>query len=169
MNLRVAIDGNIVEIELTRNGEACDFRVSSGAGEKSTRAASLVRVAPGVYSVLLNGKSYDVRVEPGYEHAVVAVQGQRFAVEVQDPRRSRGKTGSLFGEGKQHIVAPMPGKVVRVLVALGSQVAAGQGLVVVEAMKMQNEMKAPKAGRVTVLSVQDGDAVSAGQVLATIE
>jgi biotin carboxyl carrier protein len=62
----------------------------------------------------------------------------------------------------------MPGKIVRVLAAVGDMVEAGQGVVVVEAMKMQNEMKAPRAGRVVTLSAREGASVSAGEVLATI-
>ena len=68
----------------------------------------------------------------------------------------------------QTLASPMPGKVVRVLVAVGDEVAAGQGLLVVEAMKMQNEMKSPRAGKVLSLAAVEGATVSAGQPLATI-
>ncbi len=169
MSLRVSIDGNLLEVELSRDGDACRFRLGHGPEEGPWRMASLVQVAPGVYSVLLDGKSYDVRVEPGPERSFVSVQGRRFAVEVEDPRERRGSVGGLPGEGRQNISAPMPGKVVRVLVAPGDAVEAGQGLVVVEAMKMQNEMKAPRAGRVVALSAREGGAVAAGEVLAIIE
>ena len=72
-------------------------------------------------------------------------------------------------EGRQNVTAPMPGKVVRLLVADGDSVQAGQGIAVVEAMKMQNEMKAPRSGRVAALAVHEGDTVGAGAVLAVIE
>jgi biotin carboxyl carrier protein len=80
--------------------------------------------------------------------------------------RRSGKQGR---EGVETITAPMPGKVVRVLVAPGDAVEAGQGLVVVEAMKMQNEMKASLAGRVATVPAREGATVAAGEVLATIE
>ncbi len=86
-----------------------------------------------------------------------------------DPRRwNRGRGGS-HSEGRQNVAAAMPGKVVRVLVSEGDLVEAGQGLVVVEAMKMQNEMKAPRSGRVVALSIAPGATVRAGQILAVIE
>jgi biotin carboxyl carrier protein len=80
-------------------------------------------------------------------------------------RSGRGR----IGEGLQSVSAPMPGKVVRVLVTEGQSVAAGQGIAVVEAMKMQNEMKAPKSGRVIQLKVREGETVGTGEVLALIE
>jgi biotin carboxyl carrier protein len=169
MSVHVSIDGNLLELELSRDGDACRFRLSHGPEERPWRIASLVQAAPGVYSVLLDGRSYDVRVEPGPERSFVSVQGRRFAVEVEDPREPRGRIAGPTGEGRQNVSAPMPGKIVRVLVAPGDAVEAGQGLVVVEAMKMQNEMKAPRAGRVVALSAREGGAVSAGEVLAIIE
>ncbi len=132
-------------------------------------SASVVEVEPGVYSVLIDGRSYEVRVERNSEGLAVTVAGRRFLAEVLDPRRLAGKPRSFGGEGRQHVTAPMPGKVVRLLVAEGDSVEAGQGLLVVEAMKMQNEMKAPKAGRVAALPVGEGATVGAGELLAAIE
>jgi biotin carboxyl carrier protein len=169
MKLRVIIEGRPVDLELNRNGEACHFSLRSGDDQPEERTASLAEVSPAVYSVLLGGRSYEVRVEPAQGRSFVAVQGRRFAVEVEDPRRSRRKAAGVLGEGRQSVTAPMPGKVVRLLVSAGDRVEAGQGLLVVEAMKMQNEMKAPKAGVVAALSVREGDAVAAGEVLAAIE
>ena len=83
-------------------------------------------------------------------------------------RRSRRK-GGLELEGAQNVLAPMPGKVVRLLVNAGDTVDAGQGLVVVEAMKMQNEIKSPKKGIVKKVGVKEGAAVNAGDLLATVE
>ena len=99
---------------------------------------------------------------------VVVIDGFRFEIDVRDPRRFRRSAGGRGGEGVQTIVAPMPGKVVRVLVAPGDSVEAGQGLMVVEAMKMQNEMKAARAGSVLSVSAREGATVAAGEVLATI-
>jgi len=71
--------------------------------------------------------------------------------------------------GAAEIVSPMPGKIVRVLVEVGTQVETGTGIVVVEAMKMQNEMKSPKAGVVVSINAETGATVNAGDVLAVIE
>ena len=93
-----------------------------------------------------------------------------FSAEIVDPRTWRGrKQGALQAEGRQQIVAPMPGKVIRVLVAAGDNVEAGQGLLVVEAMKMQNEIKSPKNGKVERLLAKEGQSVNAGDVLAWVE
>jgi biotin carboxyl carrier protein len=88
---------------------------------------------------------------------------------VSDPRAWRGGRGALFGaEGKQQIIAPMPGKVIRVLVSAGDTVEANQGLVVVEAMKMQNEIRAPKSGKIEHIFIRGGQAIAAGEALITI-
>ena len=169
MNLRVAVDGRWMDLEFRRDGESCSFRLGEDGAGAAQHVVSLIEVEPGTYSVLWNGRSYEVRLEPGAESQFVTVQGRRFRVEVADPRRSRAKSRGLSGEGSVSVSAPMPGKIVRILVSEGEAVEAGQGLVVVEAMKMQNEMKAPKAGRVSGLRVREGAAVSAGEVLVSIE
>lgn len=134
--------------------------------------ADVVEVATGTYSILLEGQSYEVRVRPGVGGGfVVQTAGEEFPVDVVDPRAWRGgagRHGSLEVEGRQQVLAPMPGKVVRVLAKAGETVEAGQGLVVVEAMKMQNEIRSPKTGRVERLDVAEGQAVNAGEVLAIV-
>lgn len=169
MNLRLIIDGRRVDVELNQNGDECRFRLRSEQGENDEKTASVREVEPSTYSVLLDGQSYEVRLEAGRQLTFVAVRGRRYAVEVEDPRRSRKRSAGGFGEGRQSVAAPMPGRVMRLLVSEGDPVEAGQGLVVVEAMKMQNEMKAPRAGRVAVLAAREGAAVAAGEVLVTIE
>ena len=100
----------------------------------------------------------------------VLVGTRRYAVTLVDLRRLRspGETG-IHGDGAVRILAPMPGKVVRLLVNEGDGVEAGSGVLVVEAMKMQNEMKSPKKGMITTLKVTAGETVNAGDVLAIIE
>ena len=89
-------------------------------------------------------------------------------MEIADPRAwRRGRGGSIELEGRQQVAAPMPGKIVRVLVAPGQQVEAGQGLLVIEAMKMQNEIRSPKSGTVEKL-VREGQTVNAGEILAVV-
>jgi biotin carboxyl carrier protein len=126
-------------------------------------------VEPGVYSVLFDGRSYEARVEEAEGCLIVFIDGHRFKVEIRDPRRWSRQSARRGVEGRMHVVAPMPGKIVRLLVAEGDTVEAGQGLLVMEAMKMQNEMKASKAGRVVSLTAHEGATVAAGEVLAAIE
>jgi len=165
MKLAVEIDGATLPLEIERQGERWRFRLGSGAEREA-----LVREAePQVYSMLLDGRVYDAHVEQGQDGVVVVVAGRRFEIGVRDPRRFARKSGGVGAEGRQHIISPMPGKVVRVLVAPGDTVKAGQGLLVVEAMKMQNEMKSTKAGRVVSIAAQAGATVSAGEILAVIE
>jgi len=127
------------------------------------------QVEPGVYSVLLNGESFQVRAISTQGRISLEVNGRRFAAEVLDPRNASRKSRALLGTGRQNVKALMPGKVVRVLVHEGDVVEPGSGLVVVEAMKMQNEMKCAHAGTVREVRAAVGDTVAAGQVLVVIE
>jgi biotin carboxyl carrier protein len=128
-----------------------------------------VEVAPNTYSILVNGRAFEAIVIPAAEGVLVRCAGREFQAIVSDPRAWRGSRGALFGtEGKQQVTAPMPGKVVRVLVSAGDTVEANQGLVVVEAMKMQNEIRAPKAGTIDRIFISEGQAVAAGDALVTI-
>ena len=147
MKLRVLVDG-----------EAVELREDGGA--------SIEQVEPGVWSVLIDGRSFEVSLDGG--RAAIAGAGS-FAVKVEDPRELSTEAASGAAGGRYVLAAPMPGRVIRVLVKEGDDVAAGQGIVVVEAMKMQNEMPASRAGRVVSIGVKPGDAVSTGQVLAAIE
>ncbi|HYW45339.1 MAG TPA: biotin/lipoyl-containing protein [Bryobacteraceae bacterium] len=166
MKLSLTINGAEDAIEILAPAPDCRFRI----GGEDARDAQVEAPEPGVYSVLMDGRSYDARVEQTAAGAIVVViDGYRFEVEVRDPRRWTPKAGGRGGDGAQNLTAPMPGKVVRVLAAAGDVVEAGQGVVVVEAMKMQNEIKAPRAGRVIAVPAKEGATVAAGDVLATIE
>jgi len=110
-----------------------------------------------------------VRVESFGAELRAITAGRDFSVAIQDERgwrRNRG--GSLEAEGRQQVLAPMPGKIVRVLVSAGDSVRAGQGLLVVEAMKMQNEIRAPKSGTIDRVRVVEGQTVNAGQVVVIV-
>jgi biotin carboxyl carrier protein len=133
--------------------------------------ADAVEITPTTLSLLLDGQSYEVRLSPAPDGVLKIQTGlQEFTAEVADPRAWRGRRhGTLEAEGRQQVVAPMPGKVVRVLVKAGDQVEAGQGLLVVEAMKMQNEIRSPKGGTVERVHVKEGQPVNAGDVLAWVE
>jgi biotin carboxyl carrier protein len=130
--------------------------------------ADAIRISHGAYSILLGGRSIEITVEETSGGLLARANGHEFQVEVIDPRSWRRARGAgIELEGRQQLVAPMPGKIVRVLVAAGQQVAAGQGLLVIEAMKMQNEIRSPKSGTVEKLA-REGQTVNAGEVLAVV-
>ena len=127
-----------------------------------------VPTSPGMYSILLTGRSMEVTVENAGDAWLLRTAGREFRVEIVDPRSWRGgRGGGLELEGRQQIVAPMPGKIIRVLAAVGQKVDLGQGLLVIEAMKMQNEIRAPKSGTVERLA-EEGKTVNAGEILAVV-
>jgi biotin carboxyl carrier protein len=159
----VEIDGLSTRLEVQRDGERCRFRL----GEQEERSAQLAAVEPGVYSVLLDGRSYEARAEPGEDCAWITIRGHRFRVAITDPRRWSRTGPSLPGQDRENVIASMPGKIV--LVKPGENVTAGQGILVVEAMKMQNEMKTRRGGTVAAIAVREGETVAAGAVLVTIE
>ena len=135
----------------------------------SEQLGAVKEVEPGVYSVLLDGASYEIRLSGAAESLRAYVHGIALDVEVQDPRDTSRASRASIGSGRQEISAPMPGKVIRVLVNVGDSVEVGQGLIVVEAMKMQNEMKATRPGRVLEIRAQAGETVGAGDKLVVID
>jgi biotin carboxyl carrier protein len=144
--------------------------VASGAMEcvVDGRAMSVdVRMLePGVMSLLVEGRQYRCVLDGDG----VLIGGQRYGFELDDPRSLQGRRGVGAGtEGPRAVKAPMPGRVVRLLVEVGDEVAEGQGVVVIEAMKMQNELKSPKGGRVMRVGASVGDTVGSGDVLVVVE
>jgi biotin carboxyl carrier protein len=126
-----------------------------------------VLISPGVLSLLIEGRSYKVRRESANR---LWIEGSPYDTEVRDPRSLKSRRGGTAeNSGPKKLTAPMPGKVVRYLVSQGDAVEAGQGLVVVEAMKMQNEIKSPKKGAVKKLVAAVGAAVNAGDALLIVE
>ncbi len=128
---------------------------------------------PGVYLFKNNGVVAEAFISPrarSSEPFEVQVGGSSFDVRLIDPKRLRGSAGVSEGsDGAAEIRTAMPGKVVRILVEPGSTIEKGDGVMVVEAMKMQNELRSPKAGTVKELRVAEGSNVSAGDILAVIE
>jgi biotin carboxyl carrier protein len=169
------------EFELTETVEgasAAATRPSSTSKisfDGETLLADWEEIAPGVYSILIDGRSYEAQVskragdsEGVSSPYVVAVGLRNYLVEIRDPRRWRRDGSGVREQGPQEIVAPMPGKIVRVLVSENQEVMGGQGLLVIEAMKMQNEIRAPRAGRVQHIYAQEGTGVEAGVRLIRI-
>jgi len=132
------------------------------------------QVAPGVYSILFDGRSYEARVTTQSGDAagdvirVVTVGTRQYRVAVRDPRRRRGSGPAAGRDGPQEIRAPMPGKIVKILVSESQEVAKGAGLLVIEAMKMQNELRAVRAGRVEKIYVAEGTGVETGSRLVRL-
>ena len=166
MKLDTSINGKPRVLELQVSGDSSQVRFAVDSVEGT---ADVVEVEPGVYSILVSGRSFEVRIGDGDEVYNATVNGRTYDIAVRDPRRRSRRGASLQTAGPQPIRAPMPGKIVRVKVSVGDAVAAGDGLVVVEAMKMQNELKAPKAGTVTAVEVAEGGSVKAGEVLVVVE
>jgi biotin carboxyl carrier protein len=133
-------------------------------------AIDVVSPQPGLLSFLVAGKSYEVRQESSGGESIIVVGHERFSAVVRDPRSYSSRRRRDAGvQGVKKISAPMPGKVVRLLAPVGAEVEVGQAVLVIEAMKMQNELKAPKKGKITRLNVVEGAAVEAGQILAEVE
>jgi biotin carboxyl carrier protein len=152
-------------VELERNGDLCGVSIDGRSLD-----ADAVQIAPNAVSVMIGGQSFEIHVSRSADGTLNLQCGpHEFFAEIIDPRAWRGrKHGAVEVEGRQEILAPMPGKVVRLLAAVGDTVEAGQGLLVVEAMKMQNEIRSPKSGKVERLLVKEGQSVNAGQALCVV-
>ena len=128
------------------------------------------QLQPGVISLLIAGRAYRCILDEGPTGRSIFMDGRRYPYVLDDPRSLRQRRGGVAGDdGPRSIKSPMPGRVARLLVAVGAAVKAQEGILVIEAMKMQNEMKSPKDGVVTAIHVAAGDTVHAGQVLAVVE
>jgi len=160
----VTIDGKNYRLDLNRADGGWSCRLD---GRELQVDAILTR--PDVLSLLIGNKAYEIKSERVANDLHLWVGSKRFAVDVRDPRSLRGRTRAGDDHGPKKITAPMPGKVVRLLVREGDEVEPGAGVAVVEAMKMQNEIKSPKKGRVQKILVGEGAAVNAGDVLAIVE
>jgi len=172
MKLEVEIQGRLRAIELEPAISPGQYRVILD-GEAFEVEARLLR--PGVLSLVVAGRSFravredDAPAGNGSEVAVL-VAGGRFPYRVEDSRSLKARRAhSGVHDGPKLIKASMPGRVVRILASRGEEVEAHQGVVVIEAMKMQNELKSPKAGTVVEIRVAPGDTVSVGDVLAVID
>jgi biotin carboxyl carrier protein len=164
MTYDVAIDGKTHRLELERNEKGWSCRLDGRA-----IPVDAVLARPDVLSLRVLNRAFEVKCERVGTETHFWVGSQRFSVEVRDPRSLRGRGRATADQGPQKLTAPMPGKVVRILLAPGSEVEAGTGVLVVEAMKMQNEVKSPKKGTIQKILVQVGAAVNAGDVLAMVE
>jgi biotin carboxyl carrier protein len=164
MTYEISINGTSYRLELNQTEGRWSCRLN---GREIEVDAVLAR--PNVLSLRIGNKAYEVKCERVANDVHIWVGSQRFAPEVRDPRSLRSRSHAADDHGPRKLTAPMPGKVVRILLAQGVEVEAGAGIVVVEAMKMQNEVKSPKKGTIQKILVSEGAAVSAGDVLAIVE
>ena len=130
---------------------------------------SIVKVERSVYSHLDGQRQRELRVESDADGYVVTLRSRQTKIKIEDPRAWSGTGAGKASSGIAKVATPMPGKVIRVLIALGDRVESGQGLVVVEAMKMQNELKSPISGTVKQVQAVEGATVNANQVLVVVE
>ncbi len=160
----VTIDGKNYRLDLNHADGRWSCRLD---GRDLEVDAVLAR--PDVLSLRIGNMAYEVKSERVANELHLWVGSTRFAVEVRDPRSLRGRTRAADAQGPKKVVAPMPGKVARLLVREGDEVEPGAGVAVVEAMKMQNEIKSPKKGTIQKVLVSEGATVNAGDVLAIVE
>lgn len=161
----VVVDGKTYRVELEQREGRWSCRLD---GREFPVDAVLPR--PNVLSLLIGGRSYEIKRERVGDDLHLWVKTQRYGIEVRDPRSLTTRRAAAAGAaGPRKLVAPMPGKVVRILATANTEVEAGQSILVIEAMKMQNELKAPKKGKVQKVLVAEGATVNAGEVLAVVE
>ena len=165
MKFEAQAGGGIAPIEVT--GDAGRYTVVLG-GETLTVDAR--QTGEGIWSILLDGASHVAEVTEQDGAYAVDVGGERYAIRVEEESRYIIRTrGASGGERGQVLKAPMPGKVTVVVVSVGQSVAPGDGLIVLEAMKMENEFTAQVAGTVKEIRVAAGQPVNPGDVLLVIE
>lgn len=162
MRFLACMNGKEYELELLRRDTAVECRIDGRQVD-----ADVVATSQGTLSILYEGKSYEVRRG---NNRTVEVNGHTYEILLTDTRSWQSRHQTRPGlAGPQRLSASMPGKVVRILAEAGAQIQAGEGIVVIEAMKMQNEVRAPRAGTLASIPVKEGQAVNAGEVLAIIE
>jgi biotin carboxyl carrier protein len=133
-------------------------------------SADAYLLQPNILSLLIAGRSYRILLDARPGGKAIVLGERRISYRVDDPRSLRSRTNvDTSDTGARPIVASMPGRIVRILVQVGEHIEAQQGLIVVEAMKMQNELKSPRSGNVTRVVVEVGATVQAGDVLLVIE
>jgi biotin carboxyl carrier protein len=165
MVYHVTIDGKDYRLELER--EDAGWRCQLDGHEMQVDAVLARR---DVLSVLIGGKAYEIKREYTAPDMHLWVGSVCYLAELRDPRSLRSRrTAGADEKGPKKLLAPMPGKVVRVLIGEQRAVEAGQSILVVEAMKMQNEIKSPKKGTVRKIVAAEGANVNAGDVLVIVE
>ncbi len=150
------------------------FRIDVTANQVTVDGVAVAidyqQISANEISLLLDGRAYRCLLDRTPSGDAIVLAGKRYPFSAEDPRALKSrKARGADADGPLEIKSSMPGRILRVIATEGDEVTLGQGLLVVEAMKMQNEMKTPRAGRVKRIAVGEGDTVNAGQLLAIIE
>ena len=168
MKLRVEVDGETYALDLRSSGATAQYSLAGPTSYSGN--ASIEEVRPGVFSVLAGTRSLTVHVsQRGEDWEAWGADGRCRIISVDDARNRSHRADRKTAAGPLEVCAQMPGKVVKILVKAGQAVEKGDGLIVVEAMKMQNEMRALKSGTVTKIATAEETRVAAGDVLLVIE
>ena len=167
MKFTIAVDDREYILDFEPNGEFARYRLKGDV--ELSGSASIKETAPSVFSVLLGSRSFTVHVAPNGSGLETWTGKDRRTIALSDSRDRSGRSKSAGATGPLQVKAQMPGKVMKLLVSAGEKVETGQGLVVVEAMKMQNEMKSRKTGTITRIAVREGATVAAGEILMVVE
>jgi biotin carboxyl carrier protein len=164
MKIKVTIQGTGHTVELLDQGGRPRWEMDGHSLEADAR-----EISPGMYSVLVGGRSVEVRIERAGAQLRVVANGKEYLAAIENPREfKRHRAGAAQIEGRQNVVAPMAGKIIRLLVQVGDEVQSGQGLLIVEAMKMQNEIRSPKAGKVEHIKAAEGQTVNPGDIVVVV-
>jgi biotin carboxyl carrier protein len=168
MTYAAECQGQARRLTVTRVGSPAAVQL-----DETSHEVDFTLLGGGSFSLIMNGRSYQVDVvEEGEGMLAICVDGELHRVEIEEEGRRRRKAPGAAGQAKggpQTIAFPMPGRVVKLLVSPGQEVSAGQGVIVVEAMKMENELKASGPGVVKEIKVREGAGVAGGEVLVVIE
>jgi pyruvate carboxylase subunit B len=167
MKYKVGIEEETVELEVKHTGDKTQVKI----GDR-VLTADVVRIGGSpVYSLVLDGKSYEVSAHRREGKFELVLGGENYDALVMDERAMRiaEATADVATQSGQTITAPMPGVVVGIAVAVGDAVAAGQGVLTLEAMKMENELKSGVTGVVEEIKVEVGQGVAQGEPLIIIE
>lgn len=165
MQRDIVIGHKIIRVEQRTGSDRALWTINGDSSDVDAQKISINEI-----SLLVDGRAYRCLFDRTPNEEAVVLNGKRYVFTVEDPRalKSRKQRGT-GADGPLAIKSSMPGRVLRMLVAEGDEVSAGQGVMVVEAMKMQNEMKTTRGGRVRRIAVNEGETVNAGQLLAVIE
>jgi glutaconyl-CoA/methylmalonyl-CoA decarboxylase subunit gamma len=159
----VELGGTTTRVSVAAAGNHVLVRVGDGP----ERTVDVARPEPGVISIVLDGNAWDIGTVPTEDGYDILLRGVRHAVGVVDPRKKALRLAGATGQDA--IKTTMPGRVIRTLVKEGDSIEAGQPVIVIEAMKMENELKATRAGTIRRVAVEPGALVEAGTVLVEIE
>jgi len=165
MKLEFDIDGRAIAAEYEKTNGVVRLTIDG-----RTHEAELYESEPGLFMVVVENRVY--RCYPRRSasgRAEIEVNDKLIEFGIRDPKRFAGGSAGAGSQGRASLTAPMPGKVVRIMLKTGDAVAAHQGILVVEAMKMQNEVQSPKDGTVSEIRVTEGQTVNAGDILVVID